>query len=80
MDCDQILQTIYLSFDGEMDGNGLDSLEAHLATCSPCARRRQFAGRFLLMFRKRAARMEAPPELRRRILQALPHRQQVHGA
>lgn len=80
MDCDQILQTIYLSFDDEMDPNGRDSLEAHLASCSPCARRSQFTGRFLVTIRHRARRLEAPADLKRRILEALPHRQQAHEA
>lgn len=80
IDCDQMIQTIYLSFDGEMDAGGQESLEAHLAICSPCARRRKSTGEFLSFFRQRAVRMAAPANLKRRILQGLPHRQQALGA
>lgn len=76
MDCKRIIRAIYLSFDDEMDAPGREALETHLAKCSPCARQRRFTGNFLVMFRSRTVRLEAPAGLRRRILEALPHRRQ----
>ena len=77
MDCERIQEAIYLSFDNEIDAASRERLESHLASCSPCARRRNFTGNFLILLRRRVVRLAAPPELRRRILQSLPHRQQT---
>lgn len=74
MDCERIIQAIYLSFDDEMEVGGREDFESHLEKCSPCARRRRFTGKFLVMIRRRTVRKKAPLELRRRILEALPHR------
>ncbi len=64
----------FLFVDNELDGEVLISFRQRVETCPDCARETRYARRFLTVVRERCSRESAPGQLRRSILEGLPHR------
>lgn len=69
-----IRELSFLFVDNELEGELLVSFQQRVQTCPDCARETRYARRFLTVVRERCARETAPGQLRRSILDGLPHR------
>ena len=75
MDCRKVMEFIFLFFDGELGEEVRGRLEHHLSRCPGCSHRLKYTRKLLILVRERCTRQMAPPRLRHRILNSLPHRQ-----
>jgi len=79
MNCDKVVDEVYMFLDGELTGVRRSKIEWHLRKCPPCADSFHFEERLLLLV-KRSCRDddEVPAELFNR-LQALIQRETTEG-
>jgi len=70
LDCDDTIHKIYHYLDGELTPLKRRAIAKHLDDCPPCARGFDFEVELRLLIASRC-RDEVPPELKRRIAQAL---------
>lgn len=74
MDCKKATEVLFLFFDNEMEEDLRAPFQDHLSRCPLCAHRLAYTRKLLIIVRQRCARQLAPPRLRHRILESLPHR------
>jgi anti-sigma factor (TIGR02949 family) len=80
VDCDEALDRLYEYLDGELTPAVEAAVRRHLTACAPCLRIYDFERAFLRFLDARAQAAEAPPELRRRVLERLLFDEtQLHG-
>lgn len=75
-ECRRVIAVLFLFFDSDLDARFKRLVEDHLSHCPGCADRLAYTRKLLILVRERCARRMAPPRLRRRILDSLPHRHQ----
>jgi mycothiol system anti-sigma-R factor len=82
MDCQRARHAVFLINDEGLEPELSAPLREHLSLCSGCASRYQYLTKLFALVRQRCGRLEAPQQLRARILSSFPHRQplvrQVH--
>jgi anti-sigma factor (TIGR02949 family) len=71
LDCDEALERVYEFLDGELTEAVERAIRRHLAACARCEPRFEHERVFKEFIAQRARLEQAPPELRRRILQRL---------
>ena len=62
IDCDEVLREVEAYLDLELPGDRRASIERHLATCSPCARRADFQQRLREIVASKCGGAHAMPE------------------
>jgi len=72
MDCESAIHQIYHYLDGELTPEKRQAIAQHLDLCPPCAQGFDFETELRVLI-ARKCRDEVPPELRRRIAQAIGH-------
>jgi mycothiol system anti-sigma-R factor len=70
LDCDDAIHKIYHYLDGELTLFKRQAITRHLDACPPCARGFDFEADLRILIASRC-RDEVPPELRRRVAEAL---------
>jgi len=70
IDCAGVIQRLYEYLDEELDPETIERIREHLEVCKRCYPRYAFEKAFL-RFISEQGRVEAPPELRRRIFQSI---------
>lgn len=68
--CDEVVETLYLYLDGELDARGCEEVRRHLDDCAPCFEAFGFEAELRSVIAARCQE-ELPAELRERILTAL---------
>lgn len=66
-DCSHTVALLFPYLDHELDAGETEAVQTHLARCGPCADLFRFEGNVLRLCGERLARVQAPPDLRRRI-------------
>ncbi|MGH8998600.1 MAG: mycothiol system anti-sigma-R factor [Acidimicrobiia bacterium] len=72
MDCDEAIHQIYHYLDGELTEQSRRAIAAHLEWCPPCAHPFDFYDELRRLV-ARKCRDDVPPDLRRRIADAIGH-------
>lgn len=70
IDCSGVMKRLYEYIDGELDEETVEKIRQHLELCKKCYPHYQFEKAFL-RFLGDQGRASAPPELRRRVFQAI---------
>lgn len=68
--CDQVISRLWEYIDGELTEESADKVRAHLDICSRCFPQYDFQRAFK-EFTRRSAQKPMPPELRRRVFEAI---------
>lgn len=71
LSCPEALERLFEYLDGELPEAAQSDVEAHLERCRRCYPRLQFERAFMETLRRARAGEQAPPELRRRVLDVL---------
>ena len=71
MNCRECVDHLYEYLDRELTPAVEQEIRAHLEACPPCGEQHDFEAIFLRFLRARCAAHEAPPALRRRVLEQL---------
>jgi len=80
IDCDEALERLYEYLDGELTPDVEAAVRRHLVVCAPCLRIYDFERAFLRFLEARTRAADAPPELRRQLLERLLFDEnQLHG-
>lgn len=74
MNCDKVREAMYLSGDEEAEEELLSPCRDHLEECPTCSAHLEYVTKFVAVLRRRCRRQSAPSELRDRILESLPRR------
>jgi mycothiol system anti-sigma-R factor len=69
--CAAVIARLYEFLDDELASEVCEVIRGHLARCQACARRFEYERVFLRVIEWRTRLEQAPPELRRRILESL---------
>ena len=77
VDCKKIQEWVFLYVDHEMKREMVVVFRQHLSECPHCAKTKRVTETLLTIVRERAKRQRAPRELRRKILDGLPHRRRI---
>ncbi len=78
VDCEKIHEWVFLHVDREMRREEMVvAFRQHLSECPHCAEIKVFTETVLTIVRKRATRQIAPGDLRKKILNGLPHRRTI---
>ncbi len=70
IDCASVVAQLYEYIDAELDAEAVQQIREHLEVCKRCYPRYDFERAFL-RFLSEQGRIGAPPELRRKIFQAI---------
>ncbi len=70
LNCEEVMTKLWEFIDHELTPDAAERMREHLAICSGCFPQYDFQRAFVVFLRRNAA-TQAPPELRRRIFQRL---------